>query len=102
MSLYPVWKLESTFLIAVLNSNLIFDIYREFINCTVNVQINDLKQLPIKIPNEKQLLKINSLVCSLIQIKKNYRTISDLESCTENICRLENEIDTIVTGLYLI
>lgn len=48
MSLYPAGNLDSTFFIAALNSNLMFDIYREFINCTVNVQINDLKQLPTK------------------------------------------------------
>ncbi len=56
MSLMPIVKTISPYyIIALLNSNLIFDYYREFINCTVNIQINDIRQVPIKIPSDIQL-----------------------------------------------
>lgn len=39
MSLMPIEDFPSAkYIIALLNSNIIFDIYREFINCSVNIQ----------------------------------------------------------------
>ena len=61
MSLIPEF-LPTCYLVAYLNSNLIFDYYREFINCTVNVQINDLRQVPVVIPTETALERIKTYV----------------------------------------
>jgi hypothetical protein len=43
------------YLVILLNSELLFDYYREYINCTVNFQINDIRQLPILMPTNEQL-----------------------------------------------
>ncbi len=46
MSLFPLSNLcTSKYIIALLNSNLLFDFYREFINCSVNIQINDITMI---------------------------------------------------------
>lgn len=102
MSLYPIGKLESDFFIAVLNSNLIFDVYCEFINCTVNVQINDLRQLPIRIPDEKQLSKIKLLISNVLQTKKRISASFSSYSSNKKSDKLETEIDTTISKLYLI
>jgi hypothetical protein len=47
--------LPNYYIVTLLNSELLFDYYREYINCTVNIQINDIRQLPIIIPTNKQL-----------------------------------------------
>jgi len=56
-----VENLPNNYFVSILNSNLIFDYYREFINCTVNIQINDIRQLPIIIPNESQCREIENI-----------------------------------------
>lgn len=63
MSLMTVeTNISNRYIIGLLNSNLIFDYYRVFINCTVNIQINDLRQIPIMIPTLEDLHRIVSLV----------------------------------------
>ena len=66
MSLFPLSNLcSSKYIIALLNSNLLFDFYREFINCSVNIQINDIRQVPIIIPSALQLDNVESAVINL-------------------------------------
>ena len=66
MSLMTVeTNISNRYIIGLLNSNLIFDYYRVFINCTVNIQINDLRQIPIMIPTLEDLHRIVSLVDKL-------------------------------------
>ena len=103
MSLMPILKfVSSKYIIALLNSNLIFDYYREFVNCTVNVQINDLRQIPIIIPNNQMLNKINELTDKAIAIKKSARQSDETDSFDKSIAYIELEIDKIVEQLYLI
>lgn len=103
MSLMPILKfVSSKYIIALLNSNLIFDYYREFVNCTVNVQINDLRQIPIIIPNNQILNKINELIDKAIAIKKSARQSDETDSFDKSIAYIELEIDKIVEQLYLI
>ena len=103
MSLMPILKfVSSKYIIALLNSNLIFDYYREFVNCTVNVQINDLRQIPIIIPNNQMLNKINELIDKAIAIKKSARQSDETDSFDKSIAYIELEIDKIVEQLYLI
>ncbi len=67
MSLFPLSNLcSSKYIIALLNSNLLFDFYREFINCSVNIQINDIRQVPIIIPSALQLNNVESAVIKAI------------------------------------
>lgn len=104
MSLMPILEeLSSKFIIGLLNSNLIFDYYREFVSCTVNIQINDIRQIPIVIPQKEQLKVFESLVDKAISIKKSALEIDSETDCIDsNLLLIEDEIDHAVLSLYRI
>ena len=104
MSLMPILEeLSSKFIIGLLNSNLIFDYCREFVNCTVNIQINDIRQIPIVIPQKEQLKVFESLVDKAISIKKSALEIDSETDCIDsNLLLIEDEIDHAVLSLYRI
>lgn len=104
MSLMTVeTNISNRYIIWLLNSNLIFDYYRVFINCTVNIQINDLRQIPIMIPTIEDLHRLVSLVDKAVKIKKlallenraNFRLTAILKD-------IEKEIDMKIIQLYRI
>lgn len=104
MSLMTVeTNISNRYIIGLLNSNLIFDYYRVFINCTVNIQINDLRQIPIMIPALEDLHRLVSLVDKAVKIKKlallenraNFRLTAILRD-------IEKEIDMKIIQLYRI
>lgn len=94
MSLYAIDPLSNKFIVALLNSNVLFDYYREFINCSVNIQINDIKQLPIIIPTKEFASLIESLADKAIK-KKQKLVDNDLEF-------IEEEIEDLIKTLYSI
>ena len=104
MSLMPIQlELSSKYIIGVLNSNIIFDYYREFINCTVNIQINDIKQIPIIIPNKQEIKLFESLVDQAISIKKvAFETSVNTAIFDDTLLFVEKEIDKAVLSLYRI
>ena len=51
-------NIPNYYFVSILNSDFIFDYYREFINCTVNIQINDIRQVPVVIPAKQDLEKL--------------------------------------------
>lgn len=104
MSLIPILpELSNKFIIGLLNSNLIFDYYREFVNCTVNIQINDIRQIPIVVPQKVELKTFESLVDKAISIKKSALEIdSETDGIDTNLLLVENEIDNAVLSLYRI
>ena len=103
MSLFPLSNLcSSKYIIALLNSNLLFDFYREFVNCSVNIQINDIRQVPIIIPSTSQLKDIEVAVIKAIdcRIAQDRNDNSVLNSDT--LKNIENDIDGYVNSIYLI
>ena len=81
--------------------HLIFDYYRVFINCTVNIQINDLRQLPIIIPSEQEMDEIVSLVDKAIEIKKKESIGILSESVSKDLLfDVEEQIDRLINKLY--
>lgn len=96
-------ELSSKFIIGLLNSNLIFDYYREFVNCTVNIQINDIRQIPIVLPQREQLKVFELLIDKAISIKKSALEIdSEADYIDTNLLLVEKEIDKAVLSLYRI
>lgn len=101
MSLMPIiGTISSNYIIALLNSNLIFDYYREFINCTVNIQINDIRQVPIIIPQPNQLNNLDGLTNRAITIKKIIQDEGHDESLSAKLQDIERLIDEYVLQLY--
>ena len=87
--------IPNLYFVILLNSNLIFDYYREFINCTVNIQINDIRKLPVIIPDATQLEFCKKIFDNILQIKKS-------QTDTSNLIYLEKELDLFIDKLYSI
>lgn len=85
--------IPNLYFVILLNSNLIFDYYREFINCTVNIQINDIRKLPVIIPNKVQLEFCKKIFDKILKIKKNQNDVINLNL-------LEKDLDLFIDKLY--
>ena len=83
------------YIVSLLNSNLLFDYYREQINCTVNIQINDIRQLPLIIPTVSELKEIYSLFDKAYNIKQN-----NPDTTPKELQEVEHIIDLKVNELY--
>ncbi len=102
MSLMPICPLTPClYLLCLLNSNLIFDYYRVFINCSVNIQINDIKQLPIVIPSQEDMQKCVDCANRAVIIKKLATEEPAANNCDYfELAELEKEMDSTVDKLY--
>jgi hypothetical protein len=102
MSLYVIVNfLNTKFIICILNSNLLFDYYRTFINYSVNIQINDIRQLPIVIPTPEQLKEFEIIFdrAKRVQEEKFSGKISEKEA-EEKLGKIQMELDERVLELY--
>jgi hypothetical protein len=96
-------KVPNFYLVSLLNSELLFDIYREFINCTVNIQINDIRQIPIVIPTKEQLEWLKPMFDSAVKLKKRVsKNKATEEEISAALKKNENSIGEFVNSLYRI
>ena len=103
MSLFPLSNLcTSKYIIALLNSNLLFDFYREFINCSVNIQINDIRQVPILILSPSQLKDVEDAVLTAVSCRVSFDCHDKPELDSESLKKIEAELDDFVNSIYLI
>ena len=94
-------QVPNYYFVSLLNSNLIFNYYRTFINCSVNIQINDIRMLPVIIPSKEELLKIEPLFRRAVNIKKGeYTPIPQPQHLEEELIRIEQFIDSYIDKLY--
>jgi adenine-specific DNA-methyltransferase len=101
MSLYDESGLGDKYFVLSLNSYLHFKVLREFFNNTVNIQMNDIRKLPIKIPSEKELEAFNKKFDECLAIKKEYFTEEiDRAEMKSQLRPIETEIDEMVNKLY--
>jgi hypothetical protein len=93
--------LPNYFLVVLLNSELLFYYYREYINCTVNIQINDIRQLPIRIPTVEVLNEIKILYDRALVLKQSVfnNTFTESEIASE-LAFIERKLNKIVEKLY--
>lgn len=66
-------------------------------NCTVNVQINDIRQIPLVIPTEEDLKHIECLFKEAYFHKKN-----NSNENSEELLIIERNLDLQVYNLYRI
>lgn len=101
MSLYDESGLGDKYFVLSLNSYLHFKVLREFFNNTVNIQMNDIRKLPIKIPSEKELKAFNKKFDECLAIKKEYFAGEiDRAEMNTQLRPIEAEIDEMVNKLY--
>lgn len=101
MSLYEETGLGDKYLVVTLNSFLQFKMMREFFNGTVNVQMNDIRKLPIKIPSDTELIAFNQKFDECLAIQQQYFN-GDIEKAQARaeLKPIEDEIDEMVNQLY--
>jgi hypothetical protein len=102
MSLFSIIdSLPNYYFVTLINSELLFDYYREFINCSVNIQINDIRQLPIMIPTKEQLEICNNLFLNAFEVKKDvFGSIISESDAEEKLIKIEQKIEDFVEKLY--
>ncbi len=102
MSLSTATELVPNFyLVCLLNSELLFDYYREFINCTVNIQINDIRQLPVIIPDQKELIALVPEFEKAVYFKKKLANSNNYEeNISSALFDTEQKINEFVETLY--
>ena len=83
------------YIVTLLNSNLLFDYYRDFLNCTVNIQINDIRQMPIFIPTSDNLSQIHELFIKAYIIKKDC-----YNEQSSKLGQIESSMNQLVSALY--
>lgn len=102
MSLSTLLKnIPNYYLVCVLNSDFIFDYYREFINCTVNIQINDIRQIPIIIPTKESLKILAQKFQKAIELKNAViKHISAENHAFQELSEIEAQINKLINNLY--
>ena len=94
-------QLPNYYFVSILNSELLFNYYRTFVNCSVNIQINDIRLLPVVVPSNAILDLIKPLFLEAVRIKaeeaKRQVNIEDRDLRLEEI---ESSINDIVNMLY--
>ena len=94
-------KIPDFYFVILLNSDILFDYYRDFLNITVNIQINDIRQLPIIIPSQEQLEIYKKLFDEIIVIKKQeFNGIINEITFENRIKTKEFELNKLVNKLY--
>lgn len=102
MSLFSLMSnAPDKFLTCAINSDFIFQYLRDFINDSVNLQINDMRQLPILIPTSEQLEAFLSIfhAASNIKIKQYSGELSDIKADQE-LKLIQDRLDRMVLEYY--
>ncbi|MBW1615731.1 MAG: Eco57I restriction-modification methylase domain-containing protein [Deltaproteobacteria bacterium] len=102
MSLFSmVYAVPNWYIVSLVNSKFISEYVDSFVNSTSHFQINDARQLPIIIPNEKQLKEFKVIFNQAYEIKKKefskHITNKESENFLEDI---QKKIDNMVYKLY--
>ena len=94
-------NIPNYYFVSILNSDFIFDYYREFINCTVNIQINDIRQVPVVIPARQELEKLEPLFKKAVELKQSVaKNKATEENISDELSQIEQNINDFVESLY--
>lgn len=94
--------INTYYLISLLNSRFLFHFLKIFINESVNLQINDIRQLPIIIPNSDQLRFLENIFNRAVAIQKYKfsKKISE-EEAEKELKQIQEELNKFVEEMYL-
>ena len=84
-----------------MNSDFIFHYLRTFVNNTVSIQMNDIRQIPFVIPTKEEISKIEKIFDSAYDIKQQYfmGQMDELDQET-NLVKIANILENAVKDLY--
>lgn len=94
-------QLPNYYFVSILNSELLFNYYRTFVNCSVNIQINDIRLLPVVVPSKAILDLIKPLFLEAVRIKaEETKRLVSIEERSSQLEAIEGSINSIVNMLY--
>lgn len=94
MSLFGMTGIVPEFLIiSIINSSFMSHYVDDFVNNTQTFQINDARQLPIVIPNNKCLSQYKTIFDKAISVKK-------ADNDELKLSNLQNDLDSLTLSLY--
>lgn len=89
------------YFVSLINSTMFSYYVDSFVNNTQTFQINDARQLPIIIPNEKTLDEIKEIFDGAIQTKRDFfNNTLPLEEAENKLNFLQEKLDKIVLNIY--
>ncbi|MEA2033114.1 MAG: type IIL restriction-modification enzyme MmeI [Euryarchaeota archaeon] len=94
---------SANYLTAFLSSNFAFYLTKEYLNHTVEPELNDLRLLPIVIPTETQRKEIENLVEEAIEIQKKRYASEEKDEKVElwkELQEVQKRINGKVEGIY--
>ena len=102
MSLFSLYDgIPDYYIVTLINSRYLGLIYRNFINNTVNVQMNDIRSFPIVVPTSNQLSVSKELFDKSHKIQTDFFdnkiSISDRDN---GLNEIQIEVDKFVESLY--
>ena len=96
-----ITQLPNYYFVSILNSELLFNYYRTFVNCSVNIQINDIRLLPVVVPSKAILDLIKPLFLEAVRIKaEETKRLVSIEERSSQLEAIEGSINSIVNMLY--
>jgi hypothetical protein len=104
MSLYTINDilLPNFYFVCILNSRFLFDFLKKFINESVNLQINDIRQLPVIIPTNDELKKYKDIFDRAVKIQKDkFAGKISVDEAEKKLTEIQKELDKYVEGMYL-
>ena len=100
-------KVSARYLSGLLNSSLIQEIIKEFINGTVNTQIQDMRMVPVVIPSESEQTRMEKFVDQAIAARIRSSNAHDpaidvsmSEIGERSLSKIESDIDELVSDIY--
>ena len=102
MSLFELTaKVPAYYIVTLINSSLCGYFYRMFLNNTVNVQVNDLRMLPVIVPSEEQLKESRKMFDDAVKAQKaffNHQISSDERE--RQLMEIQTNVDDFVFSVY--
>ena len=100
MALYPYDEKLAYYYVALLNSYFVFHYKRAFVSGNSAFQINDARQLPIIIPSDETLNKIERLVRKAINLASTSNTTEQEDGRLLELENIREKLDYIICSLY--
>ena len=102
MSLYSITEeVPEYYFVCIINSIFMSYYVDDFVNNTQTFQINDARQLPIRIPTIDQLLYCNMLYNNAVKLKQSvFNGIAGEADIEHELSEIENKLNIFVNELY--
>ena len=81
------------YIISLINSTFMSYYVDSYVNNTQTFQINDARQLPIVVPNSRQLYEIKSVFDRAIELKKAHAS-------EDQLSEIQEQLDRYIMQLY--